>query len=73
MDEKPRQRTGFACPVCGGFIETTAVNIITATCLFCPSCRLRLSVDRINSRQAFNALKKINEAKKNLEEKSKFG
>lgn len=68
----PVQRTGFNCPNCSGFIETTAINILTASCLICPQCGLRLEIDKANSRKAFDALKKINEAKRNLDEKSRF-
>lgn len=71
--DRPVQRTGFPCPNCGGFIETTAVNILTTRSLFCPSCGLRLDIDLANSRRAFDALRKINEARRNLDEKSRFG
>lgn len=66
-------RTGFPCPNCQRFIETTAVNLLITRSLFCPSCGLRLDIDVANSRRAFDALRKINEAQRNLEEKSKFG
>lgn len=66
------QKTGLKCPQCGAFIETTILQLLTSQALVCPACRLRLNIDRMKSRQAFEALRKVQAAQKNLEEKSKF-
>lgn len=67
-----QQRVGLNCPQCGTFIETTMLQLITANALICPKCRLRLNIDRMKSRQAIEALRKVQAAQKNLDEKSKF-
>jgi len=66
------QRTGLNCPICGTFIETSIFNLLTTNALICPECKLQLKIDRMKSEQAFNALRKVQMAQKNLEEKSKF-
>ncbi len=69
---QPQQRTGLACPQCGEFIETTILQLLTSHALVCPKCRLRLNIDKQKSKQAFNALRKVEAAQRNVEEKSKF-
>lgn len=66
------QKAGMKCPQCGIFIETSIFELLTSSDLTCPSCHLRLSIDRMKSRPAFDALRKVQEAQKNLENKSKF-
>jgi len=66
------QKTGMNCPQCGTFIETSVFELLTSSALLCPSCRLRLSIDRTKSKPAFDALRKIQNAQQNLEQKSKF-
>lgn len=63
---------GLNCPQCDTFIETSIFQLITASALVCPKCKLRLNIDRIKSRKAFEALRKVDAAQKNLEAKSKF-
>lgn len=73
MSPNPQQqRTGLNCPQCGEFIETSILQLLTSHALVCPRCRLRLNIDRNKSRQAFEALRKVEAAQKNLEEKSRF-
>lgn len=67
-----QQKAGLNCPQCGNFIETTILQLMTANALICPHCKLRLNIDRMKSRPAFEALRKVQAAQKNLEEKSKF-
>ena len=66
------QKAGMKCPQCGGFIPTTIFELLTSGSLVCPECHLRLSIDRIKSKPAFDALRKVQNAQINLEEKSKF-
>lgn len=66
------QKAGMKCPQCGAFIETTIFQLLTTNALVCPACHLRLRIDRMKSRQAFDALRKVQVAQKNLEQKSKF-
>lgn len=67
-----QQMAGLKCPQCGTFIETSIFQLLTTNALVCPSCHLRLKIDRMKSRQAFDALRKVQMAQKNLEEKSSF-
>lgn len=66
------QKAGIKCPQCGAFIETTIFGLLTSTSLTCPACHLRLSIDRMKSKPAFDALRKVQNAQQNLEKKSKF-
>lgn len=66
------QKVGMECPQCGAFIETSIFQLLTTNALVCPACQLRLRIDRMKSRQTFEALRKVQMAQKNLEQKSKF-
>lgn len=66
------QKTGMKCPQCGTFIATSIFELLTSQALQCPACHLRLSIDRMKSKPAFDALRKVQNAQKNLEQKSKF-
>lgn len=74
MENNPaaQQRTGLKCPRCGHFIETSIFQLLTSRSLVCTSCLLRLDIDRAKSRPAFEALRKVQAAKDNLERKSHF-
>ncbi len=67
-----QQKAGLKCPQCGTFIETSIFQLLTTNALVCPNCRLRLNIDRMKSRDAFDALRKVQAAKDNLERKSHF-
>ena len=66
------QKVGLKCPQCGVFIETGIFQLLTTNALICPSCNLRLNIDRMKSRPAFEALRKVKSAQDNVESKSKF-
>lgn len=67
-----QQKVGMKCPQCGAFIDTTIFQLLTASALQCPECHLRLSIDRMKSRTAFDALRKVQLAQDNLDKTSKF-
>lgn len=67
-----QQKTGIKCPQCGTFIETTIFQLITAQALKCPACHLELNIDRMKSKPAFDALRKVQQAQQNLDKKSNF-
>lgn len=67
-----QQKAGLKCPQCGTFIETSIFQLLTTNALVCPACHLRLNIDRMKSRPAFDALRKVQAAKDNLERKSHF-
>lgn len=66
------QKAGMKCPQCGTFINTSIFELLTSNALVCPSCHLRLSIDRMKSKPAFDALRKVQNAQQNLEQRSKF-
>lgn len=66
------QKAGLKCPQCGTFIETSIFQLLTTNALICPSCHLRLNIDKIKSRPAFEALRKVKNAQEQLENKCKF-
>lgn len=66
------QPIGLKCPQCNTFIETTIFQLLTSHALVCPACRLRLIIDRKKSKLGFEALRKLQIAQNNLENKSKF-
>ncbi len=72
QEDARRRRAGLKCPRCGTFIETSIFELLTSGALVCPSCRLRLNIDRTRSRAAFDALRKVQSAIDNLERKSHF-
>lgn len=67
-----QQKAGLKCPQCGTFIETSIFQLLTTNALVCPKCHLRLNIDRMKSRNAFDALRKVQMAKDDLERKSHF-
>ncbi len=72
QDVNRQQQVGLKCPQCDTFIESSIFQLLTASALVCPSCHLRLNIDRMKSRQAFDALRKVQAAQDNLEKKSHF-
>ena len=51
--------SGMPCPTCGGFIPVTMQEIITASCIHCPSCGITLNINQQESRPAIEALQKF--------------
>lgn len=69
-----RNRTpGMECPRCGGFITTSIFQLINNSALICPHCGLRLTINKRESAEAIRELRKVYEAQKIVEKKSKFG
>lgn len=67
-----QQQPGMKCPQCGHFIPTTITELLTARALRCPHCRLELTINRAESKQAMDILKNVDNAQKNLQQASKF-
>ena len=73
MEEHSReQKAGMNCPQCGTFIEISIYQLLTATSLKCPACGLQLNIDRMKSKTALDALRKVQQAKQTLDKKSRF-
>lgn len=66
------QKAGLKCPQCDTFIETSIFQLLTTNALVCPKCHLRLNIDRMKSKGAFDALRKVQLAQENLDRKSRF-
>lgn len=60
------------CPHCGNFIPTSIQQILFSNCLFCPTCGLKLNIDKRKSDKALKILAKIEEAQKRVEDASHF-
>ena len=71
-NQQPEQKAGLKCPQCGTFIQTSIFELLTTNALICPTCRLRLNIDRIKSRKAFEALRKVTNAQDAVARNSKF-
>ncbi len=71
-DHPREQKAGLKCPQCGTFIETSISELLTSNELVCPACHLHLTIGRKESKSAFDALRKVQDAQQNLEQKSKF-
>ena len=65
-------KAGINCPQCGTFVDTAIFEILTSNAFVCPSCHLRLNIDRMKSKQAFDALRKVQAAQKDIEKKKHF-
>lgn len=66
------RKAGLKCPQCDTFIETSIFQLLTTNALVCPKCHLRLNIDRMKSKGAFDALRKVQLAQENLDRKSRF-
>ena len=66
IPQASRQTPGMTCPKCGRFIPTSINELISAQCLWCPHCGLKLTIDRGRSQKAIDALKKVEEAQHNV-------
>lgn len=71
---KPRiqqgeQRTpGIQCPHCGNMIPTSINQILFSKSLFCPTCGLKINIDKHKSDKALKILEKVNEAQQKVDE-----
>lgn len=69
---QPDRVAGFPCPVCGIFIPTTINDLLYASSLSCPSCRLQLDIDRNDSKKALEVLSQVDEAQKKVKAASTY-
>lgn len=63
---------GVNCPRCKQFIPTSIMELLSAAFLRCPHCGLRMDIDRQKSKLALEALKKVNNAQREVEKRSHF-
>ena len=62
MQPQLQRVPGIRCPYCGNLIPTSIQQILFSHCLFCPTCGLKLSIDKKKSDKALQILAKIDEA-----------
>ena len=72
MQQDQQHVPGIRCPHCGNFIPTSIQQILFSGVLFCPTCGLKLNIDKRKSDKALEILKKVDEAQKRVEEISHF-
>ena len=61
--QQQEQRTpGIRCPYCGSFIPTSIQQILFSHALFCPTCGLKLNIDKRKADKALKILEKVDEA-----------
>ncbi len=72
MTQETQRLPGIRCPHCGNFIPTSIQQILFSGCLFCPTCGLKLNIDKRKSDKALKILAKVDEAQRRVEESSNF-
>lgn len=61
------------CPKCGADIFIGSIDSLLSNSFFiCSKCSLKLSLDKSKSAQALQALQKVNDAQKKVEQTSHF-
>ena len=62
MEQQQQRVPGIRCPQCGNFIPTSIQQILFSQVLFCPTCGLKLNIDKRKSEKALKILEKVDEA-----------
>jgi hypothetical protein len=69
VKEVPAQKApGLDCPQCGFRIMISVPMLLSGGPIFCPACRLKLTVDQEQSRACLNELQKVYDAVQRVEE-----
>lgn len=63
---------GIRCPNCSNMIPISIQQILYSKCLFCPTCGLKLNIDKRKAEYAQKILAKVDEAQRRVEEESHF-
>ena len=69
-DHQQQRVPGIRCPHCCNFIPTSIQQILFSSCLFCPTCGLKLNIDKRKSDKALQILAKVDEAQRRVEDAS---
>lgn len=64
--------SGMKCPICEGFIPIGVHQLLFDGDISCPHCGLSLTINRMQSKQALDALRKVEEAVGNLRKTENF-
>lgn len=68
----PEKIPGIDCPRCGKFIQISIAELLAAHNIRCPHCQLQLTINRSQSESALQALRKVEEARLNVEKARNF-
>lgn len=63
---------GVNCPVCQMFIPVSISQLLNDGGVVCPHCGQTMTIDKFQSRQALEALKKLEGATKKLRDSESF-
>lgn len=66
--QQQQRVTGIPCPNCSNMIPTSIQQILYSNCLFCPTCGLKLNIDKRKAEYAQKILAKVDEAMRRGEE-----
>ncbi len=72
MNPTEQKKPGLACPKCNRFIETTIGDLISKSYIECSHCRLRLNINKQESKKALDILQDVEKARQNLDKASNF-
>lgn len=69
----PVQRaSGMNCPDCQGFIPVSIRQLLHDSGIVCPHCGLALTINRMQSKQALDALQKVEEVSRQVDGTATF-
>lgn len=72
-EQTPDQRgSGMNCPICMKFIPLSIFQLLNEGGVTCPHCGQMMTIDKLQSRPALEALKKLEKARKKLRETESF-
>lgn len=72
MQQQEQRMPGIQCPRCGNFIPTSIQQILFANNLLCPTCSLKLNIDKNKSDKALKILAKVEEVQRRVDNVSNF-
>ena len=72
MQQQQQRIPGIRCPHCGNFIPTSIQQILFSSSLFCPTCGLKLNIDKKKSDKALKILAKVDAMQKQVENGSQI-
>ena len=72
MQQQQQRIPGIPCPHCGNLIPTSIQQILFSSYLFCPTCGLKLNIDKRKSDKALKILAKVDAAQKQVERESQI-
>lgn len=67
-----RQVHGMDCPVCRNFIPISIRQLLYESGISCPHCGLVLTINKMQSRQALEALGRVEQACRKVKETETF-